>query len=153
MVVCLQETKLTGFSDTLINRILGVEYSHNFCFLPADGTRGGILLASRNSAYQFSNALLKDYTISTTVTDRRTNLQWTLTGVYGPQENLNKHLFLRELRAIKDAAKPNWLVLGDFNLICADHDKSNGRVDRRMMTHFRRALNHMEVREIPLVGK
>jgi hypothetical protein len=48
---------------------------------------------------------------------------------------------------------PTWLVLGDFNLIYVDHDKSNGRVDRRMMTRFRQALNHMEVREILLVGK
>jgi hypothetical protein len=70
-----------------------------------------------------------------------------------PQENLDKCLFLRELSAIKDVGTLAWLVLGHFNLIYADQDKSNGRVDMRMMTHFHRALNHVEVREIPLVGK
>jgi hypothetical protein len=32
-------------------------------------------------------------------------------------------------------------------------DKSNDRVDTRMMLHFRRALNHLEVKEIQLVGR
>jgi hypothetical protein len=62
-------------------------------------------------------------------------------------------LFLRELRSLKDLVRPAWLVLGDFNLIYLDQDKSNGRLNRRMMARFRRALNHMEVREVQLLGK
>jgi exonuclease III len=84
VVACLQETKLDDISTSLITRILGVDYNHGFCYLPADGTRSGILLACRDSAYQFSNTILKDYTITTMITNRRTNTRWTLRGIYGP---------------------------------------------------------------------
>jgi hypothetical protein len=74
-------------------------------------------------------------------------------GVYGPRDNMDKRLFLKELRELKDLAKPAWLILGDFNLIYMDQDKSNGRLNRRMMSHFRRTLNHLEVKEIHLRGR
>jgi exonuclease III len=153
MVVCLQETKLNHFDPPLINRILGQDYNNNISFLPADGTKGGILLACKDIGYQFTDILIKEFTILVKVIERRTLSQWTLTGVYGPQDNLDKRLFLRELRGLKDSAQPAWLILGDFNLICSDQDKSNDYVDRRMISRFRRALNHIVVKEIPLVGK
>jgi hypothetical protein len=44
-------------------------------------------------------------------------------------------------------------ILGDFNMIYLDMDKSNDRLNRRMMNSFRRTLNHLEVRELQLVGR
>jgi hypothetical protein len=51
-----------------------------------------------------------------------------------------------------------WLVMGDFNLIYREEDKSNNRLNRRLMVKFRlnrrlivkfrRALNHMETNKI-----
>jgi hypothetical protein len=43
--------------------------------------------------------------------------------------------------------------MGDFNLICNDSDKSLGNLDRTMMHRFRKALNHMDVKEIQLTGR
>jgi hypothetical protein len=43
--------------------------------------------------------------------------------------------------------------MGDFNLILKAQDKNNGRVNRALMSRFRRALDHLEVKEIDLVGK
>jgi endonuclease/exonuclease/phosphatase family metal-dependent hydrolase len=43
--------------------------------------------------------------------------------------------------------------MGDFNLIYMDQDKNNRRLNRQMMTSFRRALDHMEVKEILLMCK
>jgi hypothetical protein len=68
------------------------------------------------------------------VLDSRRQSQWTLTGVYNPQNDFDKHLFLRELRGLMDLVKPMWLVLGYFNLIYMDQDKNNGRLNRRMTT-------------------
>jgi exonuclease III len=67
--------------------------------------------------------------------------------------SLRKKLFLRELKNLKQSAHPHWLIMGDFNLIYQDHDKSNTRLNRRLMSRFRRTLNHLEVKEIQLVGK
>lgn len=153
MVVCLQETKMAQIDARIVGNTLGQDYTANFCYLPADGTHGGILLACRNSFIQINNAHLTTHTISVTVTDSRTSIQWTLTGVYGPQQEFDKRAFLTELRELKNIVKPAWLVVGDFNMIYQDQDKSNGRLNRRMMSRFRRALNHIEVKEIPLLHR
>lgn len=46
-----------------------------------------------------------------------------------------------------------WLLLGDFNLIYKDEDKSNDRLNRGLMNRFRRALNHLQVKELVLMGR
>jgi hypothetical protein len=66
---------------------------------------------------------------------------------------MDKCLFLQELRVIKSLMEPTWMILGDFNLIYMDQDKSNGHLNRRLMLRFHRTLNHLVVREIPLSGK
>jgi exonuclease III len=152
-IVCLQETKLAVVNDLLISQCLGPMYVHNFRFLPAEGTKGGIILACRDAWYQFSDDIVRSYMIFAMVTDCRTGSSWTITGVYGPQDNLSKRLFLKELRELKDQAKLAWLIVGEFNMIYLDQDKSNDRLDRRMMSRSRRTLNHLEVKEIQLVRR
>jgi exonuclease III len=44
-VVCFQETKLQVVSREVVDRCMGRDFDQ-FFFLPADGTRGGILLES-----------------------------------------------------------------------------------------------------------
>jgi exonuclease III len=117
MFICLQETKPAEFTSQLIIRCLGHEYADSYWYLPTDGTRGGVLLACRDRCYQFSNITINSYTISARVWDNRTNTHWTLTGVYGPQGEMDKRLFLSELRSLKLSAEPAWIILGDFNLI------------------------------------
>jgi endonuclease/exonuclease/phosphatase family metal-dependent hydrolase len=70
-----------------------------------------------------------------------------------PRTTLIKRPFLMELRALKHLVNPAWLILGDFNLIYLDQDKNNGHLNRRTMPRFLRTLNHLEVYEIPLIGK
>lgn len=152
MLVCLQETKMQEISNAIVQNAVGHEYADNFCFLPANNTRGGILIAFRDQHIQLSEIQTSEHTITATVSDNICQEQWTLTVVYGPQSNEDKTMFLQHLRQLKNTVKSAWLVLGNFNLIYQESDKNNGRVDRRMMLKFRRALNHMEVKEIPLQG-
>lgn len=89
----LQETKMEQVTTHIVSAALGHEYAENFYFLPADGTRGGVLLASSNRFMQLSNVQTTTYTISATVSDSRSRRAWTLIGVYGPQHDFDKHLF------------------------------------------------------------
>lgn len=152
-LVCLQETKLQQVDNIVIRNTLGHDYENNFLYLLAEGTRGGIILAYRDDHLCLQNVHTTTNTISARVTDNSSNTQWTITGVYGPQGDLDKKMFIRELRALKNIATPAWLIIGDFNLIYRDEDKSNDRLNRRMMLRFRRALNHLEVKEISLIGQ
>jgi hypothetical protein len=76
-----------------------------------------------------------------------------MTAVYGPQEEFDKKMFIRELCRIKHGVKPEWLLLEDFNLIYKVQDKNNDRINSRLMMRFRRALSYMEVKEIELIGR
>jgi hypothetical protein len=62
-------------------------------------------------------------------------------------------MFIRELRQLKRQTKPQWLIIWDFNLIYKLQDKNNGRVNRGLMHRFKRAIDHLEVKEINLVGR
>jgi hypothetical protein len=76
-----------------------------------------------------------------------------VTGVYGTQGDLEKKMFIRELRGLKPVVGDNWLILGDYNLIYREQDKNAGSLNRRMMLRFRRALNYLEVKEIHLSSR
>jgi hypothetical protein len=85
--------------------------------------------------------------------DSRTNNSWKFIGVYGPQGELEKRMFIGELKLLRQTTPSAWLIMGDFNLIYQEQDKNNGRVNRRLMLRFRRAINHLEVKEVQLVGR
>lgn len=108
---------------------------------------------SSSKASSKDNPHLTNNTISVTVQDAKRDTTWTLTGVYGPQGELEKKMFLRELKQLKALALPRWLIIGDFNLIYKEQDKSNGNLNRRLMSRFPRTLNHLEVMEVPLLGR
>lgn len=78
---------------------------------------------------------------------------WTLTGVYGPQGDQEKILFLEELKNLKEHTLERWLLIGDFNLIYKAEDKSNDRLDRRMMNNFKQTLDDNQLMEIELRGR
>jgi exonuclease III len=94
MLVCLQETKLREITNLMVNIYLGLDYSANFWYLTVEGTRGGVLLAYRDTSLKFSDVSINTYTISIKVWDNRTHIAWSLTDVYGPQLDLDKRLFL-----------------------------------------------------------
>jgi hypothetical protein len=78
---------------------------------------------------------------------------WWFTGVYGPQEDEEKISFLQELRDVRAFCSGPWLVAGDFNLIYQAADKNNANLDHAMMGRFRRFLDDVEIKEIPLLGQ
>lgn len=45
-IVCLQETKLNHIDDAVVAETLGQSFTENYAFLPAEGTRGGVLIAT-----------------------------------------------------------------------------------------------------------
>ena len=78
---------------------------------------------------------------------------WWLTCVYGPQGNDNKIAFLQELREIRAACLGPWVILGDFNLIYKEEDKNNDNLNRAMMGRFRRLIDNLALKELPLHGR
>jgi hypothetical protein len=59
---------------------------------------------------------------------------------------------LEEVRSLRQAIQGEWLLCGDFNLIYKAEDKSNGRLNRRLMGRFKVVLDNLELIELPLHG-
>jgi DNA phosphorothioation-dependent restriction protein DptG len=102
---CLQETKMEQISQSIIRNALGTNFETNL-FLPTNGTRGGILVATSDSIIQLANLALTNHSILASVNDVRTNSSWMIIGVYGSQGELEKRMFVRELKHLKQTAWP-----------------------------------------------
>lgn len=72
--------------------------------------------------------------------------------VYGLQGNEDKHDFLWELRTIRAQCAGLWMLVGDFNMIYKDEDKSNSNPNRVLMGHFRRLIDDVAIKVLPLSG-
>lgn len=99
-VACLQETKLEVIDKDLVTEILGDKFVENFVFLPASGTRGGILLAVDEDYYKLKDTEIGVHTVTATVSTCSEAIEWSIKAVYGPQEDNEKLQFLGELRWI-----------------------------------------------------
>jgi hypothetical protein len=124
-----------------------------FAELPADDTRGSVLLFWKNDLLIAKSVTTQNHSITVTFDDLVSNLSWTLTMVYGPSDEERKLQFLSELSSIHGVVQGPWMVIGDFNLILHDQDKNKPRVNRTWMRHFKAALDANFLPEIKLVGR
>lgn len=129
-------------STRVLLSTLGMEFDQHVC-LPAEGTRGCVIITSKGSVLHVITTRVDSYSASV-LFDIGDGVQWWFSDVYGPQLDAQKLLF-RMPRA--------WLLVGDFKLIYSTADKSNSNVDRAMMGRFRRLLNDVELKEIELLGQ
>lgn len=56
------------------------------------------------------------------------------------------------IRDVRLACQGPWSIVRDFNLIYKEEDKSNDNFNRTMMGNFRRLINDLALKEIPLHG-
>lgn len=152
-IVCLQETKLAVVSDQIILNTLGQRFARQVAVLPAEGTRGGVILACDDNFFSISDVHLGRFSVSATITMREEAQQWSIIVVYGLQLETEKIAFLAELEGLQSLMKPAWLIIGDFNLIYKASDKNNDRLNRRMMQRFRGLIDKIQIKELNLPGR
>jgi exonuclease III len=152
-IVCLQETKLQLVDQHTVTRTIGAKFANSFTVLPAQQTRGGILLAVNEDFFDLSNILLSSHAVTATITMRADGLQWQITVVYGPQGDAQKLQFLQDLQNIPRPDHERWLILGDFNLIYQAEDKNNSNLNRQLMGSFKSTLDVLGLKEIRLNGR
>lgn len=151
-IVALQETKSDFIDKQTVFEILGSKFVDNFVVLPAVGTRGGILLAVDEDHYRIISHEIGVHTVTTTVLAASGQISWCLTVVYGPQDDQAKMQFLEEIRWLQHGVCDRWLLLGDFNMILQDEDKSNVNLNRRLMEAFRQVVRDLSLKELNLRG-
>lgn len=151
--VCLQETKLQVIDDAVIRETLGQQFVENYSYMPANGTRGGILIALSQNKFRLISSTCTNNTITVRLQELDDGNEWRLTSVYGPQGDHEKEEFIQELKSLQRDDDDKWLITGDFNLIYKAEDKNNTRLNRRMMGLFRQAIEQLQLKEINLHGR
>lgn len=152
-LICLQETKISAWTCNLLMEMVGTDMIDNIAVLPSIGASWGILIAASNHFFNLSQPHATAHTISTTVTMLAEQKTWTMTGVYGPQTDAEKLIFLQEITDLRQAALPAWLLLGDFNLIFNVQDKNNTRLNLNMINNFRTTIDNLELARLELKGR
>jgi hypothetical protein len=115
-IVTLQETKLAFLDRALVGEILGSKFVENFVVLLADQTRGGILLAVDEEHYKITSHEVGVNMVTATVTSACGLFSWSLTAVYGSQEDQAKLQFLGELRWLQQSVPDKWLLVGCWGI-------------------------------------
>lgn len=80
-------------------------------------------------------------------------MTWSLTNVYGPQPDVDKVEFLDELRSVGASISSPWMITVDFNLLLDPTDKNRRNVNQRNMGRFRRFVEDMQLKDIPIHGR
>jgi exonuclease III len=91
-IVCLQETKMALIYSSVVLETLGPDFD-DYTYLPAIGTRGGILLAWKSRVVSITDPMFTTNAITAKVA-MGPNTPWWLTVVYGPQDNEDKDQLL-----------------------------------------------------------
>jgi exonuclease III len=145
-IVCFQETKMSVIDRFTVMQCLGPSFD-GFVYLPAIGTRGGVLIAWDSSALELRNVSLDSFSINAEVHGLGGNAWW-LTVVYGPQDTEEKIQFLAELSERRALCHGPWMIIGDFNMILRASEKNNANLDRASMRRFREFVANLELKEL-----
>jgi hypothetical protein len=124
----------------------------SFFFLPTVGTRGVVSLASKSDVVAISNPHYSNNALTVHMGDVGTTGWWFIE-VYGPQTDVDKCLFIRELKDVWDLHPIPWVVVRDFNLIVDAVDTNNANLNQRIMGKFRKLLAEVELKELYLNGR
>jgi hypothetical protein len=122
----------------------------DYFHLPAEQTRGGVLVAWSSARWLASRTSSQTFSVSVRLGPSMGVPDWWLTSVYGPAHDTGKPAFLTELNELRQVLTGPWLIIGDFNMIYKSEDKNNGRLNRRLMGQFWCFINNAIVKEIHL---
>lgn len=150
-LLCLQETKMVVIDNHTTLPMLGSDF--DFCYLLADGVKGGILLAWRTDSWSVRNISRGTYCLTAQLLKPGSDAKWWITCVYVPQDEQEKIAFLQELSPVRQQYIGPWLLCGHFNIIYKAEDKNNSLLNRRMMGRFRSFISRFELQDLNLHGR
>lgn len=99
-LVCIQETKLENLNNRMTKEICGNRLAQVET-LPAQGTKGGIIVAWDPSKFTLINTNIKRYSVSVLLSHKEDGQKFWFSGIYGPSTARGRPEFKEELTEIK----------------------------------------------------
>lgn len=151
-ILTLQETKMGPLNKILMREICGQRFNA-FEELPADGTRGGILLAWNDRRYTKVSSQVNQYSITVQLKHNWEAMNLTVTAVYGPTNQRDRHTFFEELRQAKPQGGIPWIIGGDFNATATPDERTTDQNTWRSTLAFGSLISELELKNLPLEGQ
>ncbi|XP_041009450.1 uncharacterized protein LOC121253511 [Juglans microcarpa x Juglans regia] len=128
----------------------------NCLAVSSEGRSGGLALYWNNNS-QLEILSYSKYHIHALVTnlegDDRESSSWYLTGIYGHLEASRRLETWNLLKSFAVTSERGWLMMGDFNEILSNLEKSGGRIrPERQMRDFRQLLDECEMMDLGFKG-
>lgn len=131
-VVCFQETKLEGEIANIVKEIWGSRWA-DYVQLEASGTRGGILIMWDKRIWEGEVSSVGAYSVSCCFSGKNQDFKWHLTGVYAPNDRVEREETWWEVGAARGLFTGPWVLCGDFNIVRYPSEKFNcSRISRSM---------------------
>ena len=151
-IACLQETKLTDCSRSLIKVVCPMGF-YQFIESPSRGASGGILTVWRSDVFKGVLIEVKPFGIVISFTSVHNNEQWFLVNVYGPCQGEMRDEFVNWLYNLQVEPEQKWLVVGDFNFIRSMENRNLPGGDVNDIFIFNEIIGHLGLLELPLKGR
>ena len=150
-IICLQETIKQDFTDMELESI---EVGDKFfwCWLPAVGHSGGMLLGLRDSMFEVESTDRGQYFLSVNCLHRALNKTLTVIGIYGPANHAASPAFLDEVSTKVAQCRYPVLMGRDFNLMRGEMDKNNDSINWNRVDLFNNHIATWALREVTRSG-
>jgi hypothetical protein len=150
-IVCLQETKISWFTPSLVHSLWRCPYV-DWCFVAAEGASGGILLMWDRRVVSKIDVCLGSYVAACSFRNVEDGLVWAFAGVYGPnRDNLRRRLW-EELAGLMSLWDMPWCIGGDFNVTLYHSERSGVVTRRRAVAVFADFIEEQGLMNLPLSG-
>jgi hypothetical protein len=117
------------------------------------GSSGGILIVWDPGLFSLVSVRRDRFSLSVVLSSQLSGLFLAITNVYAPANHALTPAFLAELEALGLLFPLPWLVVGDFNLVCAPGDKNNCNFDLSLATAFNASISNLALFELPLLDR
>lgn len=151
-IITFQETKMQSIDVAQFREMCGRRLDQ-YVTVPAQGTRGGILIAWRQSMYTLISKEEKQFTLTTTLQNTNDASKIMFTAVYGPTQQNQRQEFYNELKQIKPSGNTPWAVGGDFNVTASPEDRNFPTNSWRATLSFATLISELGLLNLNLIGR
>lgn len=121
--------------------------------LPAQGTRGGIIVAWNPQNYTKVKSEIGRFSITVHLRHNCGTQTLAFTAVYGPTNQREREAFFGKLRHHKPHGRMPWIIGGDFNATAAPRERTSDANTWRSTLAFAGLISELELLNLALVGK
>lgn len=150
-LVLLMESKMKSMPRGFLHQVCPFALLNGVC-LPSKGVVGGIWVVWDSSKLEILHSWASTFSISVRGRVRGLEVEWLVTGVYGPCVSDLKQPFFDELLEIRAQWSDSWCVCGDFNEITSFEERLGASSLPVGAIFFQNFIDACSLRDVPIVG-